>query len=132
MKRRKIITAALSLLAIGASSLVFIGMFGPEGCGPSEDERQLLATLNSLEQVLERGGHVKTVTRVKRNDEDDDDRENVYRFEAEILDQNDVAIGRVRGGRVEGFGTMRPRFLWYKTPGVPEDWPPRQGRRHRN
>ncbi len=128
VERRKVITATISLLAIGASSLVFIAMFAPEGCGPTDDERQLLATLNSLEQVVEHGGHVKSISRVQ----DDDDRENVYRFEAEILDKNNVAIGRVRGGRVEGFGTMRPRFLWYKTPGVPEDWPPRQGRRHRH
>jgi hypothetical protein len=126
MERKNVIKVSLSLLAIAASGVVFFGMFGPEGCGPSEDERILLATLNALDEVVQKGGRVKHVTAMP--DEDGDDDGNVYRFEAEIFDPQGVAIGRLRGGRIEGFGTMKPRFLWYKTPGVPEDWPARPPR----
>ena len=110
-----------SLTGIAFTALIMFAMFGPESCGPSEEERQLLATLNNLDEVVQKGAHIKTVTS-ERGDKNDDD---VYRFEAELLDEKGVAIGKLRGGRVEGFGTMKPRFLWYKTPGVPEDWPPR-------
>ena len=110
-----------SLTGIAFTALIMFAMFGPESCGPSEEERQLLATLNNLDEVVQKDAHIKTVT-AERGDKNDDD---VYRFEAELLDEKGVAIGKLRGGRVEGFGTMKPRFLWYKTPGVPEDWPPR-------
>lgn len=128
MERKNVVKVSLSLLALLGSGLVIFGMFGPKGCGPSEEDRILLATLNALDEIVQKGAHIEKVNAVR--DEDDD--ENVYRYEAEILDQSGVALGRLRGGRVEGFGTMKPRILWYKTPGVPEEWkrPPR-GERHR-
>jgi hypothetical protein len=129
--RSKIFKLAFSLTGIAFSGLVMFAMFGPDSCGPSEEDKQLLTTLNNLEELVQKGGYVKTVTSEREDGEGDD----VYRFNAEIVDEKGVALGKLRGGRVEGFGTMKPRFLWYKTPGVPEDWPPRPegGRRgHRD
>lgn len=42
-----------------------------------------------------------------------------------------MAIGRIRSLRVEGFGTMKPRVMWYKTPGVSEEQPQRGDRGRR-
>jgi hypothetical protein len=125
--RSKIFKLAFSLTGIAFAGLVMFAMFGPDNCGPSEEDKQLLTTLNNLEELVQKGGYVKTVTSEREEGDGDD----VYRFNAEIVDEKGVALGKLRGGRVEGFGTMKPRFLWYKTPGVPEDWPPRpEGGRH--
>lgn len=112
----------VSFLFLG---VVLFAMYGPDGCGPSEDERQLLHTLNNLDTIKEHGGQVKKLSAIVNFDHDD----KVYRYEAEILDYKNLPIGRLRGERVEGFATMRPRIMWYKTPGVPEEWqePPRRG-----
>lgn len=90
----------------------------------------LVGTLNALPAIVERGGRIRSVDR----ETDDDGHDDVYRYEAEIFNQEGLAIGRLRGGRVEGFGTMEPRIHWYKTPGVPEEMPERarRGRRSRN
>ena len=109
-------------------SVLLIGLrFIPaEGCGSSQEERQILQTLNNLDEIIQHGGYVKKV-QLNRDGRDDD----VYGYEAQIVNEQGVAIGRLRGGRVAGFGTMKPRILWYKTPGVPEEWPQRQNRRGR-
>ncbi len=153
LARRDKVKVTVSLLVIAVSAFLVGVRFFPEGCGPSEEERQLLQTLNSLDEIAQRGGHVTAVTRVeddrwherRRPEEGGENRpaleererrdgpgrqDSVYRFEAEIYNADGVAIGRLRGGRVENFGTMTPRIQWYKTPGVPEEWtlPPRWGR----
>jgi len=121
------IKAIFALAGILISALLIGLRFIPaEGCGPSQEERQLLQTLNNLDEIIQHGGYVKAV-RLNRDSNEDD----VYRYEAEIVNEQDVPIGRLRGGRVAGFGTMKPRIFWYKTPGVPEDWPPRKDRRGR-
>jgi hypothetical protein len=86
------------------------------GCGPSVEERKAMQAFNDLEVMIEHGGYVKKFDKFENNDE------KVFEIEAEILDANDVPIGRLRSERVEGFGTMRPRIQWYKTPGVREEW----------
>ncbi len=127
VETKKAVTVGVSLLAIGFSGVVFFAMFGPEGCGTPEDERQVLRVLNNLPEIAEKGGHVKAIAR----DEDDED-DTVYGYEAQILNSDGVPIGRLRGGRVEGFGMRTPRILWYKTPGEIEEWPARErGRRGR-
>ena len=115
---KNFVKGSLSFVAIAASGMVFFAMFGPESCGPSDEERQLLATMNALDEVTARGGHVEKI--VVETGEGGD--ESVYRFEAEIMNSEGLAIGRLRGRRVEGFGTLSPRFQWYKTPGVAEEW----------
>lgn len=128
-------TKQIAALSFCGFALLFVGavlfaMFGPEGCGPSEDERQLLNTLNNLDTLRERGGQVKKITTVQNPNRTD----NVYRYEAEILDYRNVPIGLLRGERVEGFATMRPRIMWYQTPGEREEWqePARRGRGRRS
>lgn len=130
VQRRDIVKVVVSLLAITVSGALIGLRFLPASCSPDEEEAILLATLNALPEVVEKGGKIDKVTRQLDGDEHDD----VYRYEAEILNQEGVAIGRLRGGRVEGFGTMKPRIHWYKTPGVPEEMPERErrGRRWRD
>ncbi len=122
--RSKILKIVFSLTGIAFTGLVMFAMFGPDHCGPSEEDKQLLTTLNNIDEVVQKGGYIKTVTTERGKDGHDD----FYRFQAEIVDEKGVAIGKLRGGRVEGFGTMKPRILWYKTPGVPEEMPAYQGR----
>jgi uncharacterized membrane protein YgcG len=123
-ERRKIFKMAFSLTGIAFTGLVMFAMFGPESCGPSEEDKQIRAVVDNIDEIAQKGGHVKTVTTERGKDNDG----NFYRFEAEIFNEQNVAIGKLRGRRVEGFGTMKPRILWYKTPGVPEEFPPYQGR----
>ena len=126
--RTKVVKVVGSLVALTFSGLVLFTMYGPEGCGPSEDEVKVVAQLNNLEEMIQKGGYVKKITPIEERDDRGD---SVYGFEAEIEDEKGVAIGRLRSFRVEGFGMMKPRYLWYKQPGVPEDWPPRGERRRR-
>ncbi len=113
-----------SITGIAFTALVMFALFGPESCGPSQEDKTLLSTLNNLDELAQKGGYVKTVTTERGKDSEG----NFYRFQAEIVDEKGVGLGKLRGRRVEGFGTMKPRILWYKTPGVPEDFPPYQGR----
>jgi hypothetical protein len=117
------IKAVASLVAIAISGVVIFSMYGPKGCGADEENALLLTQLNQLPEVVEKGGSVKAVTREGDADAD------VYRYEAQIINRDGVAIGRLRGGRVAGFGTMAPRFQWYATPGVEEEWVEQRGRR---
>lgn len=126
--KKKAVKVAGSLVALAFSGLVLFAMFGPEGCGPTEEEKQILFTLNNHQEVVDKGGHVEKFT---VQEDDDGDEEGVYRFDAEILNSDGVAIGRIRSLRVEGFGTMKPRVMWYKTPGVSEEWPQRGDRGRR-
>ena len=120
------VKVTLSFLAIGLSGVLLFSMYGPRGCN-NEEENTLLTQLNQLPEMKEKGGHIEEVTRDVDEDGEDDD---VYRFDAEILNRDGVVIGHLRGGRVAGFGTMTPRFHWYATPGVPEEMPERRsGRR---
>ncbi len=122
--RRKTAKTVFSLLGIAFTAMVMFAMFGPESCGPNEEDLQLKATVDNIDEIVQKGGHVKTITTERAKDNDG----NFYRYEADILNEQNVAIGKLRGRRVEGFGTMKPRILWYKTPGVPEEFPPYQGR----
>ncbi|MBW7864000.1 MAG: hypothetical protein GX580_12040 [Candidatus Hydrogenedens sp.] len=128
--RTKVIKVTGSLIALSFSGLVLFAMFGPEGCGPSEEEQKIVASLNRLEELIEKGGYVKKIT--VRQEEGHDGRDSVYGFEADVVNDKGVPIGRLRSQRIEGFGMMKPRFLWFKEPGVAEDWPARpQGDRRR-
>ena len=124
LERKDAIKATVSVVALLASGLLLFVMFGPEGCGPSEEEQRILDTLNTMDALIQKGGYVKEAA----IDYEEDRGPGVYRYDAEIVDKDGVAIGRLRGGRVEGFGTMKPRIKWYETPGVPEDWPSRRRR----
>jgi len=130
LQRKQTLTVAVCCAALAVSGVVLFSMYGPEGCGVSEEQERVLAGVNTIPDIVDRNGHVESVTLDRSEGHGD----NVYRFDGEVLDNDGVAIGRVRGGRVEGFGTMRPHVMWYKTPGVPEEWPerPRGERRHRD
>ena len=93
------------------------------GCGPSVEERKTMAAFNDMEELIQRGGYVKKLERFEKRPD------KVFIVEAEIVDENDVPIGRLRSERVEGFLTVRPRIQWYETPGVSEEW--RQPERRR-
>ncbi|MCC6144643.1 MAG: hypothetical protein IT368_12620 [Candidatus Hydrogenedentes bacterium] len=122
MERSNVAKVSFSVVALSLSAVAFLAMFGPEGCGPSEEDLRILSVVNSTPEILEKGGHVDAVQRVVDEGDEDRNRDDVYRFEGQILDTNGVAIGLVRGGRVEGFGTMRPRVQWFEKPGVVEEW----------
>jgi hypothetical protein len=114
--------------------LGLVAALGFAGCGPTAEERKILDMLNQQPEIVERGGRVESFEIRERRPRGGDDaareerREDrraeggFYGFEAEIVDANGVAIGRLRSQRVEGFGTMKPRIKWYEKPGVPEDW----------
>lgn len=127
LDRAQKVKVGASIAALTASALFLFTTFGPEGCGASEEETRILAAINNLPEITEKDGRVKRIEVTEGEGGGD----NVYRYEAEILNAKGVAIGRLRGGRVEGFATMKPRFLWYKTPGVPEEWPARPPRGER-
>jgi len=113
-----------SVLGIAFTGVVMFGIFGPESCGPSQEDAKIRAVVEGNEEIVQKGGHIKELTTERGKDDDG----NFYRYEAEIVNDQGVAIGKLRGRRVEGFGTMKPRILWYKTPGVPEEFPAWQGR----
>jgi hypothetical protein len=104
--------AVLALLAVGACLY---------GCGPSAEERTVIEVVNNQDVLTQRDAHVKRVTFLK-NDPGDKKKSHMLRYEAEVFDTDGKSIGRLRGQRVEGFGTMRPRVQWYQTPGKSEPW----------
>lgn len=89
---------------------------GLAGCGPSQEERTVLNQFNQLPELIEKGGYVKEFERFEGQEE------KVFVVEAQIVNEEGIAIGRLRSERVEGFGTRKPRIQWYKTPGVVEEW----------
>ncbi|MCK5862317.1 MAG: hypothetical protein KAH38_07520 [Candidatus Hydrogenedentes bacterium] len=96
--------------------VLFVAGFSLTGCGPSKEELTVMDQFNQLEELILKGGYVKKLNRFE------DQGEKVFVVEAEIVDEDGVAIGRLRGRRVEGFGTRKPRIQWYETPGVSEEW----------
>ena len=58
LQRKDGIKAAVSVVALAASALVLFTMFGPEGCGPSEEEQRILDTLaaNAIDALIPIGG----------------------------------------------------------------------------
>jgi hypothetical protein len=130
IKRKNVLKISLSSLALLFSAAVLFAMYGPQSCGPNKEEEQLLKTLNALDELVEHQGVIRTVDMQREPGEGDD----VYHYEAQIENLDGVPIGRLRGGRVAGFGTLKPHFKWYATPGVIEEFEPRQreenGRRH--
>ncbi|HDP34231.1 MAG TPA: hypothetical protein ENN29_03875 [Candidatus Hydrogenedentes bacterium] len=115
MKRVVCVSIALTLVA-----------FTFTGCGPSVEERTVLDQFNQLPELIEKGGYVKSFERFEGQ------KEKVFIIEAEIVNDEDVPIGRLRSERVEGFGTRKPRIQWYETPGVREEWKtPQRGRGRR-
>lgn len=88
---------------------------------PSQEERNIINAVNNQQRVIDHNGHIEKVSL-----EDADD-EGIMRFEAEILNESGVPIGKVRGRRIEGFGTIGLR---YEFEGEPPD-PGRRGRGRR-
>lgn len=86
------------------------------GCGPSKEERIVMEQFNQLPELIEKGLYVKKIDRF----EGDEDK--VFVVEAELVNEEGVAVGMLRSERVEGFGTRKPRILMYETPGVSEEW----------
>lgn len=91
-------------------------------CGPPEEQQHILDAVNNAPELKEKSGHIEKITfgESKRKDQDKDknkrrpDHDNQdQRFEAEILDNDGNPIGKVRGFRVEGFGTRIGRVEWY-------------------
>ncbi len=112
-----------TIIMLSAACVALLALLG---CGPSEEERKAMIRFNELPEIVERGGQVKKLERFEMRPD------RVFMIEAEIMDKEGRAIGRLRSERVEGFGTMRPRIQWYETPGVSEEWKlPPPGRRRR-
>ncbi|HOQ89892.1 MAG TPA: hypothetical protein PLX03_07115, partial [Candidatus Hydrogenedentes bacterium] len=60
--KTQIAKVAFAVVGILISALLIGLRFIPaEGCGPSQEERQLLQTLNNLDEVISHGGYVKEV-----------------------------------------------------------------------
>ncbi|HEX73186.1 MAG TPA: hypothetical protein ENN65_07720 [Candidatus Hydrogenedentes bacterium] len=76
-------------------------------CGPSKEARLTAENLGQLNVIAERGAQIGTVAFMEQR------RGGVLPFEAEILDANKRLIGRIRGARVEGFGTRIHRIEWF-------------------
>jgi len=111
------------LIAVGCLCLL-------AACGPSEEEQYILDAVNNAPEIQAKGGHIEDLVlgnsrdkeREKEREKADDkhkqkkrpERGNQdQRFEAEILDNDGKPIGKVRGFRVEGFGTRLGRIEWY-------------------
>ncbi|HNZ49398.1 MAG TPA: hypothetical protein PLZ53_05300 [Candidatus Hydrogenedentes bacterium] len=86
------------------------------GCGPSSEEKQVMAQFNAMDELIQRGGYIKSLEKFEKRDD------RTFSIEAEIVDANGVPLGRLRSERVEGFATAKPRIQWYKTPGEREEW----------
>ncbi|MFP4502828.1 MAG: hypothetical protein ACLFTT_17685 [Candidatus Hydrogenedentota bacterium] len=114
LARRDMIKLAIALALILVSGVTIGIRFFPGGCGPDEEYRRLRATLNNLDEIRERGGRVEGITLEEGRGND-----SVFRYKAEIHNEDGLAIGRLRGRRVEGFGTVKPRIQWYDAPREP-------------
>lgn len=82
---------------------------------PSQEERNIIHAVNNQQKVIDRNGHIKKVRLgvVPPGHEDHDHEEHgVTRFEAEVLNEDGVPIGKVVGRRIEGFGTAGLRYYW--------------------
>jgi len=107
-------------------AVLSITSFSLTGCGPSKEERTVMEQFNQLPELIEKGGYIKKLDRFEGQEE------KVFEVEAEIVNEEGIAIGRLRSERVEGFGTRKPRIQWYEKPGVPEEWKmPERGRGRR-
>lgn len=116
LARRDIIKLVAALLLILLSGFTIGLRFFPGGCGPSEEARRIRSTLNNLDAIRSKNAHVESLTLKRRKNDD-----SVYRYKAEIVNQDGEAIGRLRGRRVEGFGTVKPRIKWYDSPRAPDE-----------
>lgn len=75
-------------------------------CGPSKEARLTAENLSRLDALGERGAQVGKVVFMEK-------RRGAQPFEAEILNAAKQPIGRIRGARVEGFGTRVHRIEWF-------------------
>lgn len=103
MTSRRILTPACVLLLA----------FALTGCGDPEKKR-VLKTVNQHPEITQRGGHVEDI---ELRGADNNDPE--WGYNGEVLDKDGNPIGRVRGFRVEHFGTV-VRFRW-NDEGEPEE-----------
>ena len=92
-------------------------------CG-SYEKKQTLEAINTNKEIVKHGGHVKKLTFA-----DLPDVKGIARFEADILNDKDEVIGKVRGGRIEGFGTHIRRITWGDESDEPARRRPGQRRR---
>ena len=104
------IVCVLSLLSVTAMIFCFTG------CGPSAEERTVMKQFNQLPELIEKGLYVKKIDSFVA------DEGKTFEVEAELVNEEGVAVGRLRSERVEGFGTRKPWILMYATPGVSEEW----------
>lgn len=100
------------------------------GCGPSPEELWVAEAVDKNPKIAERGGRAGKVTLGESQEE------KVCIFEAEIIDAAGKPIGKVRGRRIEGFGTRFRRFYWYDevdpdSVGKLADWPEQERERRR-
>lgn len=100
----------LYVISITAMTLCFAG------CGPSAEERTVIKQFNQLPELIEKGLYVKKIDSFVA------DEGKVFEVDAELVNEEGIAVGRVKSERVEGFGTRKPRILMYETPGVSEEW----------
>ncbi|HOZ49699.1 MAG TPA: hypothetical protein PLO37_17925 [Candidatus Hydrogenedentes bacterium] len=104
---------------------------------PSYEEEMALEAINNYGPVVQRGGHVKGVSLILDKEEHiayvqevdgmsaaskaehiEKIRQGVIKaedapFQAEVLDAQGAVIGRVRGYRVQGFGTIIADCTWF-------------------
>jgi len=85
------------------------------GCWPAKEKHKLIKNLNESPKIAERGGRVREIEVGEAPDKDA-----LAPFVAEVYDGDGNAIGKVRGDRVEGFGTIVRSYVWYDEPGWEE------------
>jgi hypothetical protein len=71
-----------------------------------KDAKIVLKTLNEDPRLVNRSVHVKKVAFEKGHDD------SVRPYNADVLDKQGKVVGKARGRRVDGFGTVRPRIEW--------------------
>ncbi|HOM49175.1 MAG TPA: hypothetical protein PK491_11720, partial [Candidatus Hydrogenedentes bacterium] len=57
------------------------------GCGPSSEEKQVMAQFNAMDELIQRGGYIKSLEKFEKRDD------RTFSIEAEIVDANGVPLG---------------------------------------
>ncbi len=129
-KKKWIAVAAVAGLALAGAALFVL-------LQPDEELDNTLKALNGYGEIQEHGGHVETVTWMQGRG-----RGGGQGFQADVLGSDGSLIGKVRGYRVEGFGTTVRQSRWKdKGDDLSAEWPqnfrrnrdrnPGEGRRQR-
>ena len=88
--------------------VVLGALFLPLLCGCGNKEKQkVIEALNQTQELIDRNAYVLDV------EIDTDAKDAVFRFEAQVVDEDGNPIGKISGRRVENFGTVVRHRVWY-------------------